>query len=87
MNFSVHPLLHQVRVDSGIQEGSDISIYYDPMISKVSRYLVDLMADVWLMFSDKDSHSGLCDVCCSWSHTELHELRRWPGWRMLWITM
>ena len=28
--------LYQVRVDSGIQEGSDISIYYDPMISKVS---------------------------------------------------
>ncbi|KAB0372686.1 hypothetical protein FD755_015439 [Muntiacus reevesi] len=25
-----------VRVDSGIQPGSDISIYYDPMISKVS---------------------------------------------------
>lgn len=51
MNYSVHPLLHQVRVDSGIQEGSDISIYYDPMISKVSQYLVDLinkcMADVF----------------------------------------
>ncbi|CAM9145701.1 unnamed protein product, partial [Lampetra planeri] len=28
--------LANVRVDSGIQEGSDISIYYDPMISKVS---------------------------------------------------
>lgn len=27
----------QVRVDSGVQEGSDISIYYDPMISKVSQ--------------------------------------------------
>lgn len=26
----------KVRVDSGIQQGSDISIYYDPMISKVS---------------------------------------------------
>jgi len=24
-----------VRVDSGVTEGSDISIYYDPMISKV----------------------------------------------------
>lgn len=30
---------HQVRVDSGIQEGSDISIYYDPMISKVSNVI------------------------------------------------
>ncbi|XP_077585068.1 propionyl-CoA carboxylase alpha chain, mitochondrial isoform X3 [Stigmatopora nigra] len=27
--------LNNVRVDSGIQEGSDISIYYDPMISKL----------------------------------------------------
>uniref|UniRef100_A0A3B3RQ00 Propionyl-CoA carboxylase subunit alpha n=1 Tax=Paramormyrops kingsleyae TaxID=1676925 RepID=A0A3B3RQ00_9TELE len=30
--------LLQVRVDSGIQEGSDISIYYDPMISKLVTY-------------------------------------------------
>ncbi|KAL4635524.1 propionyl-CoA carboxylase alpha chain [Arapaima gigas] len=28
----------RVRVDSGIQEGSDISIYYDPMISKLVTY-------------------------------------------------
>ncbi|KAI5618376.1 propionyl-CoA carboxylase alpha chain, mitochondrial, partial [Silurus asotus] len=27
-----------VRVDSGIQEGSEISIYYDPMISKLVTY-------------------------------------------------
>ncbi|XP_048863075.1 propionyl-CoA carboxylase alpha chain, mitochondrial isoform X2 [Brienomyrus brachyistius] len=30
--------LPQVRVDSGIQEGSDISIYYDPMISKLVTF-------------------------------------------------
>ncbi|KAF4118701.1 propionyl-CoA carboxylase alpha chain, mitochondrial [Onychostoma macrolepis] len=30
--------LPNVRVDSGIQEGSDISIYYDPMISKLVTY-------------------------------------------------
>lgn len=30
--------LQNVRVDSGIQEGSDISIYYDPMISKLVTY-------------------------------------------------
>nr|XP_057912634.1 propionyl-CoA carboxylase alpha chain, mitochondrial [Doryrhamphus excisus] len=30
--------LNNVRVDSGIQEGSDISIYYDPMISKLITY-------------------------------------------------
>ncbi|XP_031511501.1 propionyl-CoA carboxylase alpha chain, mitochondrial isoform X3 [Papio anubis] len=28
----------EVRVDSGIQPGSDISIYYDPMISKLITY-------------------------------------------------
>nr|XP_002131318.2 propionyl-CoA carboxylase alpha chain, mitochondrial [Ciona intestinalis] len=30
--------LDNVRVDSGITEGSDISIYYDPMISKLVSY-------------------------------------------------
>ncbi|KAK0150229.1 Propionyl-CoA carboxylase alpha chain, mitochondrial [Merluccius polli] len=30
--------LSNVRVDSGIHEGSDISIYYDPMISKLVTY-------------------------------------------------
>ncbi|XP_029376403.1 propionyl-CoA carboxylase alpha chain, mitochondrial [Echeneis naucrates] len=30
--------LKNVRVDSGIEEGSDISIYYDPMISKLVTY-------------------------------------------------
>lgn len=35
----ISSLLFQVRVDSGIQEGSEISIYYDPMISKVSNLL------------------------------------------------
>uniref|UniRef100_A0A3Q2CSH5 Propionyl-CoA carboxylase subunit alpha n=1 Tax=Cyprinodon variegatus TaxID=28743 RepID=A0A3Q2CSH5_CYPVA len=30
--------LNNVRVDSGIEEGSDISIYYDPMISKLVTY-------------------------------------------------
>uniref|UniRef100_A0A8C4ZW94 Propionyl-CoA carboxylase alpha chain, mitochondrial n=1 Tax=Gadus morhua TaxID=8049 RepID=A0A8C4ZW94_GADMO len=30
--------LSNVRVDSGISEGSDISIYYDPMISKLVTY-------------------------------------------------
>ncbi|RXN01049.1 Propionyl-CoA carboxylase alpha chain, mitochondrial [Acipenser ruthenus] len=30
--------LPAVRVDSGIQEGSEISIYYDPMISKLVTY-------------------------------------------------
>ncbi|XP_072180375.1 propionyl-CoA carboxylase alpha chain, mitochondrial-like [Diadema setosum] len=30
--------LDRVRVDSGIKEGSEISIYYDPMISKLVTY-------------------------------------------------
>uniref|UniRef100_A0A3Q2T759 Propionyl-CoA carboxylase alpha chain, mitochondrial n=1 Tax=Fundulus heteroclitus TaxID=8078 RepID=A0A3Q2T759_FUNHE len=30
--------LSNVRVDSGIEEGSDISIYYDPMISKLVTF-------------------------------------------------
>ncbi|XP_061600863.1 propionyl-CoA carboxylase alpha chain, mitochondrial [Cololabis saira] len=30
--------ISNVRVDSGIEEGSDISIYYDPMISKLVTY-------------------------------------------------
>lgn len=34
-NYICFAFLLKVRVDSGIQEGSDISIYYDPMISKV----------------------------------------------------
>uniref|UniRef100_A0A3Q4HSI5 Propionyl-CoA carboxylase subunit alpha n=1 Tax=Neolamprologus brichardi TaxID=32507 RepID=A0A3Q4HSI5_NEOBR len=37
--FLAHSAFLQVRVDSGIQEGSDISIYYDPMISKVGDVL------------------------------------------------
>jgi propionyl-CoA carboxylase alpha chain len=27
--------LGEVRIDSGIREGSEISIYYDPLISKL----------------------------------------------------
>lgn len=34
-DYCYFAFLSKVRVDSGIQEGSDISIYYDPMISKV----------------------------------------------------
>lgn len=32
------PKGHGVRVDSGVDEGSDISIFYDPMISKLVTY-------------------------------------------------
>lgn len=40
-------LFLKVRVDSGIQQGSDISIYYDPMISKVSWLLFLNILKVW----------------------------------------
>ena len=33
----------QVRVDTGIVEGSTISMYYDPMISKVSSIAMSLL--------------------------------------------
>lgn len=34
----IEPKGHGVRVDSGVDEGSDISIFYDPMISKLVTY-------------------------------------------------
>ena len=34
----VEPSGEGVRVDSGVREGSDISVYYDPMISKLITY-------------------------------------------------
>lgn len=42
-HYSLVTCSRQVRVDSGIQEGSDISIYYDPMISKVGRVTVTVL--------------------------------------------
>lgn len=42
----------KVRVDSGIQQGSDISIYYDPMISKVSWLFFNILK-VWnILYTD-----------------------------------
>jgi 3-methylcrotonyl-CoA carboxylase alpha subunit len=32
LEFPADPL---VRVDSGVQEGDDVSVHYDPMIAKV----------------------------------------------------
>lgn len=37
--FNIYFILNfQVRCDSGIEEGSEISIYYDPMICKLVCY-------------------------------------------------
>jgi propionyl-CoA carboxylase alpha chain len=37
----VEPAGHNVRVDSGVEEGSNISVHYDPMISKMVTYGTD----------------------------------------------
>lgn len=37
-NSTLHTLPMQVRCDSGVEEGSEISIYYDPMICKLVCY-------------------------------------------------
>lgn len=34
----IEPKGSNIRIDSGIREGSEISIYYDPMISKLITY-------------------------------------------------
>ena len=36
--ISLNAINFQVRCDSGIEEGSEISIYYDPMICKLVCY-------------------------------------------------
>lgn len=38
--------IKNVRCDSGIEEGSEISIYYDPMICKVGPFCDDLFHNV-----------------------------------------
>ncbi|XP_012578610.1 PREDICTED: propionyl-CoA carboxylase alpha chain, mitochondrial [Condylura cristata] len=45
-----------VRVDSGIQPGSDISIYYDPMISKLITYGTDRTEALKRMEAALDSY-------------------------------
>jgi acetyl/propionyl-CoA carboxylase alpha subunit len=37
----VEPRGEGVRVDSGVEEGSEISMYYDPLISKTVTYAAD----------------------------------------------
>lgn len=37
----VEPRGGGVRVDSGVEEGSEISMYYDPLISKTVTYALD----------------------------------------------
>jgi 3-methylcrotonyl-CoA carboxylase alpha subunit len=32
------PIVKNVRIDTGIREGDDVSIYYDPMIAKISAW-------------------------------------------------
>jgi acetyl/propionyl-CoA carboxylase alpha subunit len=37
----VEPRGEGVRVDSGVEEGGEISMYYDPLISKTVTYAAD----------------------------------------------
>ena len=81
--------LYQVRVDSGIEEGSDISIYYDPMISKVSdgppcNYV---FTEGNLLERSVDSAVTPPICFCSWSPLDQVEQKLSPEWRRLWITM
>nr|CAB3264688.1 propionyl-CoA carboxylase alpha chain, mitochondrial [Phallusia mammillata] len=48
--------MDNVRVDSGVVEGSDISIYYDPMISKLVTYGQNREEALALMCSALDSY-------------------------------
>ncbi|XP_021095036.1 propionyl-CoA carboxylase alpha chain, mitochondrial isoform X9 [Heterocephalus glaber] len=54
-----------VRVDSGIQPGSDISIYYDPMISKLITYGSDRTEALKRMEAALDNYV-IRDIMLSW---------------------
>lgn len=38
-----------IRIDTGVQEGSEISMYYDPMISKLIAWAPDRKAAINLL--------------------------------------
>lgn len=52
----VEPTGEHVRVDSGIKEGSEISVYYDPMISKLITYGSDRNTALQYMREALDSY-------------------------------
>ena len=52
----VEPRGEGVRVDSGVREGSDISVYYDPMISKLITYGQDRNEALALMRKALDEY-------------------------------
>lgn len=49
-------MLFQTRCDSGIMEGSEISIYYDPMICKLVTYGKDRSHALDTMVAALDSY-------------------------------
>lgn len=55
-----------IRIDSGVQEGSEISIHYDPMVAKVitsgatRKQALDRMENAL----DRWGRAGLAVVCC-----------------------
>lgn len=48
--------IHNVRCDSGVQEGSEISIYYDPMICKLVTHGPDRQSAIDTMVTALDSY-------------------------------
>ena len=45
-----------IRIDTGVQEGSEISMYYDPMISKLVTWGKDRTAAINLLASAMDEY-------------------------------
>jgi propionyl-CoA carboxylase alpha chain len=47
---------HEIRCDSGVREGSEISVYYDPMICKLCTYGADRTEALRVMAGALDSY-------------------------------
>ena len=52
--------LGEVRIDSGIREGSEISIYYDPLISKLITHGKDRQQALDTMVRAQSTSLCLC---------------------------
>ena len=52
----IEPKSKKIRIDSGVVEGSEISMYYDPMISKLCVYGKDRTSAIDLMINALDRY-------------------------------
>ena len=64
----VEPSGANVRVDSGVQEGSEISIHYDPLISKLVTHGHDRQSAVDTMCRSANSACGSRLADCMTCH-------------------